>query len=46
MNDEKLNNEQVVDNSKVEDKNLNLDTPNEEKEENHRYDEKKVTWIK
>ena len=33
MNDEKLNNEQVVDNSKVEDKNLNLDTPNEEKEE-------------
>lgn len=33
MNDEKFNNEQVVDNSKVEDKNLNLDTPNEEKEE-------------
>ena len=33
MNDEKLNNEKVVDNSNVEDKDLNLDTPNEEKEE-------------
>jgi len=33
MNEEKLNSEKVVDNSKVEDKDLNLDTPNEEKEE-------------